>query len=188
MDNDWQGVAQAELNRAAQARRWLRIILPVVAAAFMAVMCAGPLAVPATMMWFEGLACPAGQHLEVLEVLDIEVDPPETRQVVYCVDAEGQGTLAGARPFAVMWTAYFAIFVVLTFTLVAVVGRAWQWFFGLPKRRLDWETEREARALLAAGKRDEAVRLLRDRTGAGPRWAQQYVDVIARRSGPPKSA
>lgn len=181
MDNGWQGATQAELNRAARARRWLRLILPIAAAAFAAVMCAGPLAVPATMAWFEGLACPAGQHLEVLEVLDIEVTPPETRQVVYCVDAEGQGVLAGVRPFGVMWTVYFAIFVVLAFALVAAGGRAWQWFFGLPKRRVEWETEREARALLAAGKRDEAVRLLRDKTGAGPRWAQQHVDVISKK-------
>ena len=182
MNNDWRAATQAELNRAAQARRWLRIILPIAAAAFAAVMCAGPLAIPATMAWFEGLTCPAGQHLEVLEVLDIEVNPPETRQVVYCVDAEGQGTLAGARPFAVMWTAFFVIFVVLAFVLGVAGGRVWQWFFGLPKRRLEWETEREARALLAAGKRDDAVRLLREKTGAGPRWAQQYVEVMSKKT------
>jgi len=187
-DADWQGTTQAQLDRAARARRWLRYLLPALAAAFTAVMCAGPLALaaPGTMAWFEGLACPGSQHLEVLEVMDISVTPAETRQVVYCVDAEGQGTLAGVRPFAVMWAAYFGMFLGLAFGGAAIAGQFGRWFFGRPKRPLGWDAEREARALVAQGKQAEAVALVRAKTGAGPRWARRYVEVLAGEAGNPR--
>jgi hypothetical protein len=168
------------MGRIRRVRRGLRFWIPLAAAAFAAVMCAGPIgiSVPGTMHWAEGLGCPGSQRLDVVEVLDTEVSPAETRQLVYCVDSNGQGTLAGARPFLVMWIGYFAVFLVGAFGMVFAGGRFWQWFFGLPRRPVGWETEREVRALLAQSKREEALALVRAKTGGGPRWARRYVEVM----------
>jgi hypothetical protein len=176
MDNE------TSMDAVRRARRALRWALPLIAAAFAAVMCAGPLGglSPTVLRWFEGPACPGDQHLEVIEVLALDVSPVETRQLVYCVDDQGQGTLAGARPFLVMLAVFLPMFTLAAFGGVAAAERLGRWFFGRPRQPLGWEGEREARALLAQGRRAAAEQLVRAKTGSGPRWARQYVETLAR--------
>ena len=72
-------------------RTW-RLVVPILLAAFGALMCAGPgsVAAPGTVVLFERIACPQGAHAGIPTITG-EANPQV--QAVYCVQE-------GAEPFS----------------------------------------------------------------------------------------
>lgn len=170
-----------ETGPSAQKRRkfrsW-RIVVPVLVAAFNAVMCAGPgsLAAPATLRWFERLICPSGQRIayDYVETAGSAASP--LTQFIYCESAAGQRTLSGNRALSVMMGTYFALFLLPALAVGLTVQ------FGSGRRAprpLASETERAVRLLVSAGRPAEAAKLLREKTGGTPRWAREVIDRMA---------
>jgi hypothetical protein len=157
-----------------------RILVPVLFAALSAMMCAGPgsLAAPATLRWFEPLICAGGQRIAQEYIASAGDTPVPLAQAVYCEASGGLRALVTERAFGLMFGSYFALFLLpaLILGLTAQFGPRGR--RGAP-RPLGWQAEQDVRALLAAGKQAEAARLVREKTGATPKWAREYLDVLA---------
>jgi hypothetical protein len=157
-----------------------RILVPVLFAALSAIMCAGPgsLAAPASLKWFEPLICPGGQRITHEYVATAGNTSVPLAQAVHCEDGAGLRSVATERALGLMFGSYFALFLLpaLMIGLTAQFGPRGR--RGAP-RPLGWEAEQQVRALLAAGKQAEAARLVRAKSGATPKWAREYLDVLA---------
>jgi ribosomal protein L7/L12 len=169
---------------APSGRRWIgRVLVPLALALFAALMCAGPgsVTVPATMQLASPLVCPAGASLQ-------QVEQPGTvdgESVVYvslkCVGADGSSSAASVTSvIAVLAAIYFVIFGVLALVLVLALVRraAGASSSRLPARPLDADGLQQVRAQLAQGKKLDAIRLVRERTGASLAEARNYVETL----------
>jgi hypothetical protein len=163
----------------AKFQSW-RIVVPVLFAALSAVMCAGPgsLAAPATFQWFEPLICPGGQRITYEYVATAGDTAIPLAQAVYCEQAAGLRSVVTERALGLMFGSYFALFLVPALLIGLTVQFGPRGKRGAP-RPVGWQAEQELRALLAAGKQAEAARLVRAKTGATPKWAREYLDVLA---------
>ena len=168
---------------APSGRRWIgRVLVPLALALFAALMCAGPgsVTVPATMQLASPLVCPAGASLQ-------QVEQPGTvdgESVVYvslkCVGADGSSPASVTSVIAVLAAIYFVIFGILALVLVPVLVRraAGAGSSRLPARPLDADGLQQVRAQLAQGKKLDAIRLVRERTGASLAEARNYVETL----------
>lgn len=168
---------------------WWRILVPSLVAAYAAVLAAGPGApvVPASLRLVQPLVCPAGAQIEPRITDQVtETGEATATQNLYCAGAQGLGQEVSGRVFAILGSVYFTLLylplqaVFLTRRLRPVGARS--------LKPLGGEAEREVRALLARGRKLEAVQLVRARTGAGVRQAADYVEGIAAQPQLPSAA
>ena len=165
-------------------RRWIgRVLVPLAIAIFAALMCAGPgsVTVPATMQLAAPFVCPAGAALQQIE----QPGTDNGESVVYvslkCVGAAGAG--AGSPSvtgvFAVLAVIYFVVFALAALVAVAIFARSVSSSTGRAVRPLGAAELQQVRVQLAEGKKLEAIRLVRQLTGASLADAKNYVETLA---------
>jgi hypothetical protein len=154
-------------------RTW-RIVLPVLLAAFGALMCAGPgsVAAPSTLSLFENVACPAGQHAG-LPTVDAAANP--SVQTVYCVDtAGGSPTLATSQFFGAAFGVYFLLLLVPLLALGLTVR-----FGPASVRALSPQGLEEIKRMIVAGRQVEAIGVVQKRLALSRRTARDYIQALA---------
>jgi hypothetical protein len=162
-------------------KHWIqRVILPLGIAAFAALMCAGPgtLLVPFTAQLAAPLICPPGTTLQHSEHPGTDSQgEPVTYVNENCVGDDHVSQAAEGRIFGVLGGIYFVVFgsVALTarFAFKAAARRE------RPVKPLGVEGLRQVQATLSHGQKLEAIRLVRQLTGASLAQAKDYVETLA---------
>jgi hypothetical protein len=133
---------------------------------------------PITARLASPLVCPAGAHIELRPHPGVnEIGQSVTTNEPFCVNgAAAQGPMTGQVMLA-LGGIYFVV------ALLPLMAWGLTWNAAPPVRRarqpLGWENERIVRAHLSAGRKIEAIKLVRQQTGMGLREAKTYVEVMA---------
>jgi hypothetical protein len=160
-------------------QRWLlRLLVPLGLAAFGAVMCAGPGTEPFTAQLAQPLICPPRTTLVHEERPGTDSDGNSVTYVsLNCVGDDGFRQSADGRAFLVLGGIYFVVF--FAAMLAVWFGYSRTARGGPPPRPLGVDGLRQVEALLAQDRRLDAIRIVRQQTGANLRQAKDYVETLA---------
>lgn len=164
--------------------KW-RILIPAFVAGFLAIMCAGPgtLLVPAAVKMTGSVVCRQGAEIEYRRVRYGYHRPGESAVEVRCVDRDGRHSEdVFGRAVLALFGVYFVLFFAPLLFLSLRVAEAPATSEQLPV--LEPAAEREVRDLLAAGRKVDAIRRVRELTGAGLRQAKDYVELLSKADSP----
>ncbi len=161
--------------------QWIkRVVVPLALAAFAALMCAGPgaLLAPSTAQLVAPLVCPPGTAFQRSEHPGTDSQgTPVTYISMNCTGADNAGQPAEVRLFVVLGVIYFVMFGAVAVGAVAGLNAAVH--RARPARPLGADEQRRVRAMLAQGRKLDAILLARQLTGAGLAQAKDYVETLA---------
>jgi len=168
-----------------------RMLLRLAAAAFIAIMLAGPggAVFPSTLRWGAWAACPAGTR-PAPETFRASYNRPGEHEVrLLCVDAAGRAEDHTLMAIVGLFLKYFVGLTVL-FTLLGLRGgtrpAAGAGSAASAPRSVPPDAEAKARALLARDQKITAIKIVREASGMGLAEAKDWVESLPSR--PPASA
>jgi len=163
-----------------------RMLARLIAAAFIAIMLAGPggAVFPSSLRWGAWAACPAGMQPEP-ETFRASYSRPGEREVrLVCVSPDGRRESHTGMAIVGLFAKYF-IALTLLFTLLGLrkrtgsttaVGGATG-----ASRSVPAEVEAKARALLDRDQKIVAIKLVREASGMGLKEAKDWVEALPSR-------
>jgi hypothetical protein len=160
------------------SRALIRVGVVTLIAGFAAMMCAGPGAIvlPFTAMLAQPLICPDGSTLTRTETPGTDSDGGRVTYIdLNCVDREGIRQAANLRSFLVLGGIYFVFFFILVLGVSLFVRQP---AIGSPARPLSVEGIRQVQDLMAQNRKLEAIKLVRELTGADLATAKAHVETI----------
>ena len=164
-----------------------RMLVRLIAAAFIAIMLAGPggAVFPSTLRWGAWIACPAGTR-PAPETFRASYSRPGEHQVrLLCLAADGRAEDHTLMAIVGLFVKYF-VGLSVVFTLLGLRGGArpapGAGATAAP-RSVPPEVEAKARALLARDQKIHAIKLVREASGMGLKEAKDLVDARRRELG-----
>ena len=161
-------------------RGWVRLIVLFGLAAFAAVMCAGPgaIVVPYTVQLAEPLICPPNATLEREQHPGTDSDGNAVTYIsLNCVGDDNVRQEVEGRAFVVLTLTYFVLFSAALLVVSFFVRRSARG--GPLPRPMGLDGLKQVVALLEQNRKFEAIRLVREQTGASLAQAKDYVENLA---------
>lgn len=164
-----------------------RMLARVIAAAFIAIMLAGPggAVFPSTLRWGAWAACPAGMKPEP-ETFRASYSRPGEREVrLVCVSPDGRRESHTGMAIVGLFAKYF-VALTLLFTLLSLRKRTATSAVGGATgalRSVPPDVEAKARVLLDRDQKIVAIKLVREASGMGLKEAKDWVEALP--SSPP---